>query len=151
MEKNSRITNIDKKIIRLLQADARTSVTDIAKEVGLSRNAVKYRIQMLEREGYIKKYQTIINPKKFGKKITIIFNLDVDLCDLKKTIKELKNFNSLSNISIATGNPSIVAVGLFENHDELNNFIMKRLVNLPIKNYNITTILEEVRESNFNI
>lgn len=145
------ITKIDKEIIKILQEDSRTSVTDIAREVGLSRNAVKYRIKMLEREEYIQKYNTKINPKKFGKKLTIIFNLDVDLRDLKKTVSELKKFDSLSKIYIASSNPSIVSIGLFADHEELNNFIMNHLVNLPIKSYNITTILEHVKESNFSI
>lgn len=142
------ITNIDKRIIKILQDDARTSITDIAKKVGLSRNAVKYRIKMLEREGYIKKYNTVIEPEKFGKKLMILFNFDVELQKLKQTVTELKKYNSLTKIYIAASNPSIVAFGFFKDQNELNDFLMKELAQLPIKGYRITTILDKIKESN---
>ena len=45
------IDEIDKKIIEMLQQNARTPFTRIAEEIGLSEGAVRKRIDNLERDG----------------------------------------------------------------------------------------------------
>ena len=56
----------DQKIITLLTENARMSYSDIGVRVGLSRVAVKSRIQALEERGIIEEYTTIINPQKIS-------------------------------------------------------------------------------------
>ncbi len=56
----------DRKILFELDLDARQSDTIIAKKVGLSREATRYRIQKLIDEGYIKYFMTILNSMKLG-------------------------------------------------------------------------------------
>lgn len=50
------LDRIDEKIIEELSRNARTAHNDIAVKVNLSRNAVRLRIERLERDGYIKGY-----------------------------------------------------------------------------------------------
>jgi Lrp/AsnC family leucine-responsive transcriptional regulator len=47
---------IDRKLVALLQDNARTSAVALAKAVGLSRSAVQERLQRLERAGVIAQY-----------------------------------------------------------------------------------------------
>ena len=60
------LDELDQKIVRLLIQNARMSYSDIGKEVGISRVAVKTRIQSLEKRGVIEEYTTIINPQKIN-------------------------------------------------------------------------------------
>ncbi len=55
---------LDQQIVSLLIENARLSYSDIGEKVGLSRVAVKSRIQALEQRGVIEEYTTIINPQK---------------------------------------------------------------------------------------
>lgn len=48
--------DIDRRLIALLQDDARTPTVALAKAVGLSRSAVQERLQRLERGGVIAQY-----------------------------------------------------------------------------------------------
>jgi Lrp/AsnC family leucine-responsive transcriptional regulator len=50
------LDKIDERIIEELSRNARTAHNDIAIKVNLSRNAVRLRIERLERDGYIKGY-----------------------------------------------------------------------------------------------
>ena len=51
------LDNIDKQIIKFLQENSRKTVVDIAKEINeLTENAIRYRIDRLESEGYISDY-----------------------------------------------------------------------------------------------
>ncbi len=56
----------DKKILCLLSVNARAPVTQIAKKVGLSRDAVQYRINKYESSGIVQGYRTLIDLSKLG-------------------------------------------------------------------------------------
>ncbi|MEM0021848.1 MAG: AsnC family transcriptional regulator [Fervidicoccaceae archaeon] len=50
------LDEVDDKIIKILRANARASLSSIAKELGISKTAVKKRIDRLVREGIISKF-----------------------------------------------------------------------------------------------
>lgn len=57
---------IDKAILRALQKNARISMIEIARKVGLAPSAALARVRKLERSGVITGYETRMNPKSFG-------------------------------------------------------------------------------------
>ncbi len=58
------LDEIDKKILRLLQEDARRTTKELAAGVNLSTTPVFERLKRLEREGYIKQYVAILDAEK---------------------------------------------------------------------------------------
>ena len=68
----SLIDDIDRQIIKLLQINPRISYSEIAEEIGFSRNAIKYRIKSLREEGFLLGFRAILDPRKFGKKIAAV-------------------------------------------------------------------------------
>lgn len=58
--------DIDRKIVALLQANARRSFQDIGGKVSLSAPAVKRRVDRLEEDGVVTGYSAAIDPEKFG-------------------------------------------------------------------------------------
>ncbi|OBZ13809.1 MULTISPECIES: Lrp/AsnC family transcriptional regulator [Bacillales] len=58
---------IDKQILFYLQNQARISMTELGKCVGLSQPAVTERVKRMEEKGIIEEYRTIISPEKIGK------------------------------------------------------------------------------------
>jgi len=60
------IDNMDRKILRLLQADASLSATAIGEQVGLSQSPCWRRIQRLKDSGLIKEQGLLIDRKKLG-------------------------------------------------------------------------------------
>jgi Lrp/AsnC family leucine-responsive transcriptional regulator len=55
----------DKKILAILSQNSRLPLTQLSKKVGLSRDAVKYRISNYESKGIIQGYRTIVDITKF--------------------------------------------------------------------------------------
>lgn len=51
----------DRRLIYYLSQDARLTNTQLAKKIGLSKNAVQYRIERLKKEGVVKKFASIVN------------------------------------------------------------------------------------------
>ena len=60
------LDKVDKKILELLQADARLTHKEIANATGLSTTPVYERVKRLERTGYITGYVALVDPKKMG-------------------------------------------------------------------------------------
>lgn len=58
--------SIDHRILKLLQENARLSMTELAERVGLSATPVTERVRRLERDGYISGYHARLNPARLG-------------------------------------------------------------------------------------
>ena len=56
----------NKKILSILEFDARDTYNSIGKQVGISREVAKYRISHLEKQGVINGYYTLIDYSKLG-------------------------------------------------------------------------------------
>ena len=61
---NGEIDQFDRKILEVLSADGRVSVTDLATKVGLSKTPCQLRMKRLVAEGYIDGFKAVINPSK---------------------------------------------------------------------------------------
>jgi len=61
----------DKKILNMLQKNARIEVTKIAPEVNLTAEAVSYRIKRLQKDNIIHSFTVSINKEKFGLNISV--------------------------------------------------------------------------------
>ncbi|MBU0590633.1 Lrp/AsnC family transcriptional regulator [Candidatus Micrarchaeota archaeon] len=57
---------IDRRIIHALDTNSRAQNTEIAKNVGISKQLLKYRLGTLLNHGVIEKFYTVINGVKFG-------------------------------------------------------------------------------------
>ena len=100
------MNNLDKKdwkILELLTQDSRTSHSQIAKKVQLSKNAVTYRIIRLQKLGIITGFFTIINHSLFGTtfyevllKINATETEKIELINYLKTNNSVMIFDQLS-------------------------------------------------------
>lgn len=70
------LDTLDQKIVRLLIENARISYSDIGEKIGISRVAVKARIQTLEQKGIIEEYTTVINPQKISGAVSCYFEIE---------------------------------------------------------------------------
>lgn len=96
---------IDKKILKILQKNARTPFNTVARLVCLSNAAVHMRIIKLERAGIIRSYLLDIDPEKLGKKIHAIMKVSVNhaLDKPEKTLHSLVVIHGVTKIYIVTG------------------------------------------------
>ena len=70
--------HIDRKIIDILQRDARAPLKQIADQVFLSSPAVSARIAKLEKDGCLTGYQAQVDAVKMGYLVKAFINLDMD-------------------------------------------------------------------------
>ena len=94
-----KLDDIDKKILRLLQKNARLTTKELADKINLSTSPTFERQKRLEREGYIDKYVALVNPKKLNYKLKVLCNVR-----LKQHTKEyIQGFSeAMSHIELVT-------------------------------------------------
>jgi Lrp/AsnC family transcriptional regulator, leucine-responsive regulatory protein len=63
------LDNIDLEILKLMQANARISNADLARELGMAPSAVLERVKKLEQKKVITQYTTCINPSVLQQKL----------------------------------------------------------------------------------
>jgi Lrp/AsnC family transcriptional regulator for asnA, asnC and gidA len=146
------LDEIDKRIIQLLQENSRITLADIARDIDeLTENAIRYRIDKLEDEGFISNYTIELNPKKFGKNIVTIFNLNVLPEFINSALDYLNSMESLTEVYLTTGNFSIIAIGYFEDNIAVTKFITEKLKNIKMIDYDVITVLNKVKHELYAI
>ena len=63
---DARIDQFDRKIMALLQGDARLTNNDLSERVNLSASQCSRRRQRLEEDGFIKGYRAVLDRDKLG-------------------------------------------------------------------------------------
>jgi Lrp/AsnC family leucine-responsive transcriptional regulator len=71
------LTEQDRKLLMLLQADARLSNQELAESVGMSASACWRRVRALEEAGVIAAYRAIVNPDKAGLSFSAIVHVSL--------------------------------------------------------------------------
>jgi DNA-binding Lrp family transcriptional regulator len=128
---------IDRKILIELDKNCRTPDTQIAKVVGRSREAVKYRIHQLEKHKVIDGYLTTINPSKFGYHLFKIF-LQVENIEeeRQKLITYLKTKEQIYWMGLSEGNWDMIFATYAKNQVEfyeIKNDILTKFSPVIIK------------------
>ncbi|MBC8536750.1 Lrp/AsnC family transcriptional regulator [Feifania hominis] len=88
MDEVKKIDEIDVKIIRLLQANARSTVSEIAEKIKMSVPAVSERIKKLENSGIISKYTCVLDNAKLGRELTAFLFVSLDTPDCMDQLRE---------------------------------------------------------------
>ena len=118
-----KLDNIDKKIIEILQKNARTPVKEIAKEVFLSSPAVSARIDHLEKSGVITGYHAQLNPEFLGYHIKAFINLEVEPFQKKEFYPFIQDIPNVIECNCVTGEYSMLIEVGFQSTVELDHFI----------------------------
>ena len=85
------LTDVDLRLISILQSNGRKSNTQISKELGLTESTVRRRIDALIREEYIQ-IVALTDPLKIGFSVWVLVQAQVDLKYLDKVADELAKF-----------------------------------------------------------
>lgn len=124
MEKNE-LQEKDIKILDSIRYDARKPYEQIAKEVGLSRTAVKSRIDAMVDNGIIQGFETkikSINPKQAS---SFILDVETNPCDFEDVKNYLGKSSFITELYITAGSCHLHAKGIALNQATMQAFVNK--------------------------
>ena len=96
----------DKQLLRLLQTQARMSITELAERVNLSATPCARRIKRLEEVGIITGYHTQTDAQKLGYPLAVFIAISMDrhTADRFEHFEEkIQSFDEVVSCSIVTG------------------------------------------------
>ncbi len=137
------IDDLDRKIIRVLNQNARKSFRDVAKEVGTSVTAVINRVKKLEESGFILGYIPLVDPEYFGLNLIAIIALRISKGRLLETQEQISKNSRVVAVYDITGEWDSLIIGYFEDRKDLNDFI-KDLLSLENVDRTVTHIVLNV-------
>ncbi len=117
------IDNLNWKILRCLQENARMSNAEIGRRVGVSSPAVAERIKKMEDAEIIEDYTTLVSPFEAGYQLKAIVTLRAFMGMLKPFLEKVKTYDEVVNCYRITGNENIVMEVVLKNQKHLESFI----------------------------
>jgi Lrp/AsnC family transcriptional regulator for asnA, asnC and gidA len=141
------LDEIDRRVIRILQADGRTPNTEIARELRVSETTIRKRITQLVSRGLIN-IVAVPTPRAVGMTLSAIIGISVMLPQLHEISEELKRQPEVRYVGVSTGRYDIIVEAFFFDQRHFLEFISDKLGRMQgITALETSMILEVVKFS----
>lgn len=97
------LDDVNRRLLVELQQDARLTIAELGRRVGLSAPAVAERVQRLERDGVIGGYRAQIDPRALGFTLTSIIRIRPAPRELKKVADLVREIHEVVECERITG------------------------------------------------
>jgi Lrp/AsnC family leucine-responsive transcriptional regulator len=125
--RNGTVDPIDGGILRALAQDARVTMADLAREVGLSAPSVTERVRKLEEAGVIEGYAARVSPAALGLGLAAYIRIRPMPGQLRKVAELLDGLDAIVECDRVTGDDCFIAKAYLRDVDELESVIDKIL------------------------
>ena len=139
----------DRRILELLQADARMPNTEIAREVGLVPSAVLERIRRLEKKGVIEGYGARVNPKALGQGLAAYIAVrSTERVGTTETARQIAKLPEVLEVHHVAGEDCLLVKVRCADTDDLTRLLRERFGKIrSIHTTRTTIVLETVKET----
>jgi Lrp/AsnC family transcriptional regulator, regulator for asnA, asnC and gidA len=145
-----KIEEIDLKIIRALQDDARSSLRDIARKLKVAVGTVQSRVKKLEEARVIRGFSPELDYSKLGYVITALILLQAKGKHLKDVEAKLSRFENVCLVYDITGDFDIAIVAKFDTPVSMDKFI-KEMLSMDFVERAVTSIVLNNIKENYKI
>ena len=141
------LDQLDQQILQLLIRNARMSYSEIGQQVGISRVAVKMRVQALEKKGIIEEYTTIVNPQKISGAVSCYFEIETTPESLMEVARRLKENETVTQIYRVTGKSKLHVHGVASSNEEMERLMYDTIDRLPgVVEYTCNVIVSRIKD-----
>jgi DNA-binding Lrp family transcriptional regulator len=94
----------DRKLVYYLSEDCRMSNTQLSKKIGLSKNAIQYRIERLKKEGILTQFACVVNLGKLNLTTAdLLLKFNTDIYEQKEIIEYFRNYRFANWVTTLSG------------------------------------------------
>lgn len=136
----------DKKILRVLNWDARLSYREIARQTKLSTTTVIERLKRMKVNRIIKGYFINLDGEKLGYSLSAIIELVAPKLSLMKAMEDVTNLPNVYAVYHTTGDVDAIIIAKFKNVVELRGFLNYLYTNLEIQRSETRIIFNTLKE-----
>jgi len=128
MENNIQIDRLDKKILSIIQENARVPFLEVARECKVSGAAIHQRVQKLFKLGVISGSEFVLDPKKIGYHTCAYIGIYLEKAGFyKNVVEELKKIPEIIQCDYTTGNYSIFIKLYTRDNEHLKSILADNL------------------------
>ena len=140
------LDEIDKKIIKVLQDDARTSLRKISELVKVSLGTVSNRVKKMEKNGVIKGYSVILDPDQIGWELNVVIGLRIQKGRLIEIQEKIAKDSRVHGVYDVTGDFDSMVIARAKNRRDLDD-LSKNVLSIDGVERSIThLVLNTVKE-----
>lgn len=139
--------NLDAKLVNALLGDGRASLRSLAEDLDVSVTTVSNHLSDLEEQGVIEGYTPRVNYDAVGYDVTAVIQLQVEGNALPDVTETLRDHRQMISVYEVTGDYDVIAIGKFQDTDEMNDHIKQLLTDPDIKASNTSVVLNAVSEN----
>lgn len=139
---------LDRKILKLVQEDATSSVADIAKAVGLSTTPCWRRIQKLEDEGVIRKRVALLDPKAINARVTVFVSIRTNTHSvewLKRFSEVISEFNEVVEFYRMSGEIDYLLRVVVPDIAAFDTFYQRLITKIEIRDVSSAFAMEQIK------
>ncbi|MBO8173629.1 MAG: Lrp/AsnC family transcriptional regulator [Thermococcus sp.] len=140
------IDELDRKILSLLQKDARLSYREIAKELNVAVGTVYNRLKRLEEEGILKGFYPKLDYEKLGYELTAIIGVRAQGKRIIQIEREIAKDAHVLCVYDVTGEYDIIVIAKFKGREDMNRFVKKVLAIDGVEKTNTHVAMDIVKE-----
>lgn len=140
------LDDVDRKIIRVLEKDARTSLRKISELVDVSLGTVSNRVKKMEKKGIIKGYSVILNPDQIGWELNVVIGLRIQKGRLIEIQEKIAQDPRVYGVYDVTGDFDSMIIARAKNRKDLDD-LSKNVLSIDGVERSIThLVLNTVKE-----
>jgi Lrp/AsnC family transcriptional regulator for asnA, asnC and gidA len=139
--RSPRIDELDLKIISHLQENGRIPVAELAKKLNQPENTVRYRIERLLKNGVIRRFTALVDPRALGLNVSAAVMFKVDPKKLDQLLEKLTSMKDVTNVYQLSGEWDLIAVVFAKDIQDLHERVeeLRRMEGVKEMNVMITT------------
>ncbi|ELY60699.1 HTH-type transcriptional regulator Lrp [Natronococcus jeotgali] len=138
---------LNEELVNALLGDGRASLRSLAEDLDVSVTTVSNRLSDLEEEGVIQGYTPIVDYGAVGYDVTAVMQLKVEGDALAEITETLREHPQMVSVYEVTGDYDVIAIGKFEDTDDMNDQIKSLITDPAINQSNTSIALNAVAEN----
>ncbi len=132
MAVNHELDELDLKILKILQEDARRPFQEIARDLEVSGGTVHVRYSKLKEMGIIRGTRILMDFQKLGFEVCAFVGINLhNARDYSVVVEKLKDFREIIEVHSTTGAYNFFAKVVAKNTRGLHFFLTEQLQNMP--------------------
>jgi Lrp/AsnC family transcriptional regulator for asnA, asnC and gidA len=139
--RSPKIDELDLKIISHLQENGRIPIAELAKRLNQPENTVRYRIERLLKNGVIRRFTALVDPRALGLNVSAAVMFKVDPKKLDQLLEKLTSMKDVTNVYQLSGEWDLIAVVFAKDIQDLHERVeeLRRAEGVKEMNVMITT------------
>ncbi|MFX1301104.1 MAG: AsnC family transcriptional regulator [Promethearchaeota archaeon] len=125
------LDDMDRRILNLLQQDARLSFRNVSRRLKVSDATIRSRVARLEQNNTIKGFSTMIDPQQVGMDVFGLIQLEVEANQLANFTEAIRTIEEVKLVMETGERQNLILLVSFPTRDTLNTFLDQQIRGKP--------------------